>query len=105
MSSGDTEALSAGRFEGRAALVTGGAGDIGGAVVARLRAGGARVATLDLEPSSADGVLSLTGDVRDSTDVDRAVGACAAELGSLDILVCAAGVTGDSLSTIDVGDE
>jgi NAD(P)-dependent dehydrogenase (short-subunit alcohol dehydrogenase family) len=63
------------------------------------------VATLDLEPSSADGVLSLTGDVCDSADVDRAVGACEAELGSLDILVCAAGVTGDSLSTIDVGDE
>ncbi len=92
-------------FEGRTALVTGGAGDIGGAVVARLQAGGARVATLDLHPATADGVLSLTGDVRRSADVDPAVADVESELGPLDILVCAAGVTGDSLPTVDVGDE
>jgi NAD(P)-dependent dehydrogenase (short-subunit alcohol dehydrogenase family) len=94
-----------GRFEGRTALVTGGAGDIGRAVVARLQAGGAQVATLDLQPSTVEGVLSLTGDVSESADVDRAVGAVESELGSLGILVCAAGVTGDSLSTVDVGDD
>ncbi len=87
------------------ALVTGGAGDIGGAVVRRLQAGGARVATLDLQPSVADGVLSLTGDVRRSADVDGAIGACEAQLGGLEVLVCAAGVTGDSLATVDVSDE
>lgn len=92
-------------FHGRCALVTGGAGDIGGAAAARLQAGGARVATLDLHPSSADGVLSLTGDVRESADIDAAVSACESELGGLHILVCAAGVTGDSLATVDVGDE
>jgi NAD(P)-dependent dehydrogenase (short-subunit alcohol dehydrogenase family) len=92
-------------FAGRSALVTGGAGDIGGAVVARLQAGGAQVATLDLQPSSADGVLSLTGDVRASADVDRAVAGAESELGPLSILVCAAGVAGDSLATVDVGDE
>jgi NAD(P)-dependent dehydrogenase (short-subunit alcohol dehydrogenase family) len=97
--------VTTGRFEGRAALVTGGAGDIGGAVVARLQAGGARVATLDLQPSHAEGVLSLTGDVRESADVDRAVGAVESELGLLGILVCAAGVTGDSLATVDVSDD
>jgi 3-oxoacyl-[acyl-carrier protein] reductase len=94
-----------GRFEGRTALVTGGAGDIGRAVVARLQAGGAQVATLDLQPSGAAGVLSLTGDVRESAEVERAVGAVESELGSLGILVCAAGVTGDSLATVDVGDD
>jgi len=93
------------RFEGRTALVTGGAGDIGSAVVRRLQAGGARVATLDLHPSSLADVLSLTGDVRQSADVDQAVSRTESELGSLDILVCAAGVTGDSLSTVDVSDE
>jgi NAD(P)-dependent dehydrogenase (short-subunit alcohol dehydrogenase family) len=92
-------------FAGRSALVTGGAGDIGGAVVARLQAGGAQVATLDLQPSSGDGVLSLTGDVRASADVDRAVAGAESELGPLSILVCAAGVAGDSLATVDVGDE
>ncbi len=97
--------MSSGRFTGRAALVTGGAGDIGGAVVARLQAGGARVATLDLQPSRARDVLSLTGDVRESVDVDRAVADAESELGPLSILVCAAGVTGESLATVDVPDE
>jgi NAD(P)-dependent dehydrogenase (short-subunit alcohol dehydrogenase family) len=97
--------VSTSRFEGRTVLVTGGAGDIGGAVVARLQAGGARVATLDLQPSVAEGVLSLTGDVRESADVDRAVADAESRLGPLNILVCAAGVTGDSLATVDVGDD
>jgi 2-dehydro-3-deoxy-L-rhamnonate dehydrogenase (NAD+) len=97
--------VSTSRFEGRTVLVTGGAGDIGGAVVARLQAGGARVATLDLQPSVAEGVLSLTGDVRESADVDRAVADAESRLGPLSILVCAAGVTGDSLATVDVGDD
>jgi NAD(P)-dependent dehydrogenase (short-subunit alcohol dehydrogenase family) len=92
-------------FEGRSALITGGAGDIGGAVVTRLQAGGARVATLDLHPSPVDGVLSLTGDVSASADVDAAVARTEAELGPLDVMVCAAGVTGDSLATVDVPDD
>ncbi len=97
--------MSTGRFEGRTALVTGGAGDIGGAVVARLQAGGARVATLDLRPSEIDGALSLTGDVREPASVEAAVADAESQLGPLDILVCAAGVTGDSLPTVDVPDD
>ncbi len=92
-------------FAGRTALVTGGAGDIGRAVVARLQAGGARVATFDLRAASAEGVLSLTGDVRESADIDRAVADAGSQLGPVDILVCAAGITGDSLPTIDVPDD
>jgi 2-dehydro-3-deoxy-L-rhamnonate dehydrogenase (NAD+) len=92
-------------FAGRSALITGGAGDIGGAVVRRLRARGARVATLDLHPSPVDGVLSLTGDVSASADVDAAVARTEAELGPLGVMVCAAGVTGDSLATVDVSDD
>lgn len=91
-------------FEGRTALVTGGAGDIGAAVVRRLQAGGAAVATLDLRAASLDGVLSITGDVTSSTDVDAAVARTEAELGPLAILVCCAGVTGDSLRTAEVSD-
>jgi 2-dehydro-3-deoxy-L-rhamnonate dehydrogenase (NAD+) len=93
------------RFDGRTALVTGGAGDIGGAVVGRLQAGGAKVATLDLHASAMDGVLSLTGDVRQSADVDRALAEAESELGPVDVLVCAAGVTGDSLPTVEVPDD
>ncbi len=92
-------------FSQRIALVTGGAGDIGGAIAQRLAASGASVATLDLRAAAVDGVLALTGDVTDSQEVDRAVERVESELGGLDVLVCAAGVTGDSLHTGDVSDE
>jgi NAD(P)-dependent dehydrogenase (short-subunit alcohol dehydrogenase family) len=101
----DATHVTTGRFAERVALVTGGAGDIGGAVAQRLRAGGARVATLDLEPAAAEEVLSLTGDVRASADVDAAVARTESELGPLNILVCAAGVAGESLPTVEVSDE
>ena len=91
-------------FTGRVALVTGGASGIGAATVERLRDAGAAVAVFDLEP--ADGqLLSLQGDVRRSADVDAAVDRVVAELGGLDVLVNAAGVSGQSLRTTDVSDE
>jgi 3-oxoacyl-[acyl-carrier protein] reductase len=89
-------------FERRTAMITGGAGDIGGAVAQRLRSGGARVATFDLRPAELDGVLALTGDVSTPDGVDAAVSQVEEELGPLDIMVCAAGVSGDSLRTVDV---
>ncbi|MBV9807575.1 MAG: SDR family oxidoreductase [Solirubrobacterales bacterium] len=91
-------------FTGRTALITGGAGDIGGAVARRIVAGGGRVATLDLRPAELDGALAITGDVSLSEDVERAVERLEAELGPLDIAVCAAGVSGDSLRTTAVSD-
>src|SRR5258707_11007331 len=78
-------------FEGRVALVTGGASGIGAATVERLQAGGAEVHVFDL----ADG-----DDVRDSAQLNAAV----AKLPRLDVLVCAAGVGGDSLHTEEVTD-
>jgi 3-oxoacyl-[acyl-carrier protein] reductase len=92
-------------FGGRAALITGGAGDIGSAVARRLLHEGARVATLDLRAAELDGALALSGDVSCSDDVDAAVARVESELGALDIVVCAAGVSGDSLRTADVPDE
>jgi 2-dehydro-3-deoxy-L-rhamnonate dehydrogenase (NAD+) len=91
-----------GDFEGRTALITGGAGDIGGAVAKRLQAGGAKVATFDLRAAELDDVLALTGDVSSADDIDAAVARVERELGQLDIAVCAAGVSGESLRTTDV---
>jgi 3-oxoacyl-[acyl-carrier protein] reductase len=91
-------------FSGSTALVTGGAGDIGIAVVRRLHAAGASVATFDVRSAELDGVLAITGDVTRSDEIDGAVARVTAELGPLDIAVCAAGISGASLSTIDVDD-
>ena len=87
------------------ALVTGGASGIGEAVVQRLVSEGAAVASFDLQPAASDGVLSLGGDVTKSVEVDTAVKRAEAELGPLDVLVCSAGVPGDSLPSLEISDE
>ncbi len=89
-------------YSGRTALITGGAGDIGAAVARRLLAGGAQVATLDAREAELDDVLAITGDVSRSEIVDAAVARTEEELGQLDIVVCAAGVSGLSLPTREV---
>jgi 3-oxoacyl-[acyl-carrier protein] reductase len=92
-------------FGGRAALVTGGASGIGAATVELLRGCGARVAVLDLDPKGlAEDVLAIDGDVTQSADADHAVARVEAEFGRLDVLVCSAGVGGESLRTVDVDD-
>lgn len=93
------------RFSGRVALVTGAASGIGEAVATRLLAEGARVASFDLHAVAPAGILALAGDVSRSADVDAAVARAARELGPIDILVCSAGVPGNSLRTVDVTDE
>ena len=76
-------------FAGMVAIVTGGASGIGAAAVERLSAGGADVHIFDLANGD---------DVRDAGQLDAAV----ARLPRLDILVCCAGVSGDSLHTAEV---
>ena len=93
------------RFSGRVALVTGGASGIGEAVARRLVTEGAAVATLDLQAQPADGILSLTGDVARSADVEAAVAQAELQLGPIDVLVCSAGVPGDSLPSMEISDE
>ncbi len=92
------------RFFGRVAFVTGASSGIGAATATRLLAEGAKVATFDLTPSGLEGALALTGDVSVSADVDAAVAATTGELGPIDVLVCSAGVSGNSLRTQDVSD-
>lgn len=87
-------------------MVTGGASGIGAAVVERLLASGARVAALDLKPENApDGALAISADVTQSSQLNDAVATAERELGGLDVLVCSAGIGGDSLRTVDVSDD
>jgi 3-oxoacyl-[acyl-carrier protein] reductase len=90
-------------FNGRVALVTGGASGIGAATAARLQTGGAQVAVFDRAP--VDGYLSLTGDIASSADVNAAVARVEQELGRIDVLVNSAGVPGESIRTTEVSDE
>ena len=93
-------------FAGRVALVTGGASGIGAAAVDLLRASGANVAVFDVDSDSLpDDVLSLQGDVTRSEDADAAVERVTAELGGLDVLVCSAGVGGESVRATEMPDE
>jgi 3-oxoacyl-[acyl-carrier protein] reductase len=92
-----------GEFDGRVALVTGGASGIGAAAVALLGERGARVASFDLSPGG--GALSVEGDATDPRSAAGAVARVERELGALDVLVCCAGTAGESLRTVDVTDE
>lgn len=88
--------LATGRLTNRVALVTGGNQGIGRAVVARLASEGASVVSMQRSPFDAGGfeaemgagsIRSVRGDVRDSTDIGRAVAEAVESFGSLDIVV------------------
>ena len=84
---------------GRAALVTGGASGIGGAVVRRLAAAGARVGVADLDEGGARAVadevggLALPVDVADPDAMAGAVAAAEDAFGRLDVVLLNAGVS------------
>jgi 3-oxoacyl-[acyl-carrier protein] reductase len=92
----------AGRFEGRVAVITGGAAGIGRGIAQRMAAEGARLSLWDmdaraLETSGAPHTAVL--DVTDAEAVQRAADATVAALGGIDILVASAGITGPNHPT------
>jgi len=86
------------RFEGKTALITGGARGIGAATAARLASEGATVVVADLgEAEALPGGLAVRCDVTSREEVEAAVDAAVAHGGSLDILVTCAGIIRDNL--------
>lgn len=89
-------------FDGRTALVTGGAGGIGLAIARQLAEGGARVVLMDLERQALDVAaaslaeprhhLALAVDVTRPEGVEQAVATVLEATGRIDILVNSAGV-------------
>ncbi|HVS31372.1 MAG TPA: SDR family NAD(P)-dependent oxidoreductase [Thermoanaerobaculia bacterium] len=77
---------------GRVAIVTGGDGAIGGAIIERLRSGGTNALSLDTK----DGA-GIHCDVTDDTSVSQAVGRIESESGRLDVAVHAAGISRDAV--------
>jgi rhamnose utilization protein RhaD (predicted bifunctional aldolase and dehydrogenase)/NAD(P)-dependent dehydrogenase (short-subunit alcohol dehydrogenase family) len=84
-------------LQGQVAVITGGAGTIGAAAAAALRAQGAEVALLDRDQAGVKAVAGKCGglavgcDVTDKRSVERAFRAVVARFGGVDILVSNAG--------------
>jgi glucose 1-dehydrogenase len=74
------------RFEDRLVVITGGAGQIGGACVEWFAREGARVAALDREQPPA-GDLRIAADLADPARLDAALARVESELGPPDVLV------------------
>ncbi|CAM2977456.1 2-hydroxycyclohexanecarboxyl-CoA dehydrogenase [Cupriavidus taiwanensis] len=89
-------------LEGKAVIVTGGGGGIGGATCLRFARAGAAVGVLDLNPEAGERVaaqirdaggraLAVRCDITDRSSVDAAVAAVEQGLGPVDVLVNNAG--------------
>ncbi|HVI98410.1 MAG TPA: SDR family NAD(P)-dependent oxidoreductase [Sphingomonas sp.] len=97
-----------GRFEGRTAILTGGASGLALAAARRIVAEGGRVALWDVNRdslaalSAEDGVAHTAAlDVSDNAAVEVAARETIAALGHVDILVNAAGITGATAPVTD----
>jgi len=95
------------RFDGRVAVVTGGARGIGFATAHRLAAEGASVAIVDLSETDAVTAagrlpgdrphLGVGGDVGESDAAQRAIAQTVEKFGRIDVLMNNAGITRDNL--------
>ncbi len=101
-----------GQFEGKVAIVTGGASGIGAACSTTLARGGARIVVADLNEEEGNRVVSdikanggdaifTRTDVARTEDVEAMVDAAIQSFGRLDIAVNNAGIGGESNPTAD----
>ena len=93
--------ICAGRFDGRTAVVTGGASGLGRETARRIVAEGGKVVLWDIDPEWLEEARVDVGaahviafDVRDIAAVEAAAKESSAALGRIDILVNSAGITG-----------
>ena len=94
-------------LKGRTAIVTGGAGGIGGAIAERLLRSGAKVAVWDLRPAEGGGadLISIQADVTSKPSIEAAMRRTVEQHGPADILVAAAGATGPTMPVADYPEE
>lgn len=95
---------------GKVVLITGGTGGIGSATARELLSRGARVAVVDLDPTTPDitrkmsptAAIGLVADVTDRDALDRAVAAVVERFGRLDVAIANAGILspGSTLRTM-----
>jgi 3-oxoacyl-[acyl-carrier protein] reductase len=94
-------------FNGRSAVITGGAVGIGFAIAQRLVASGGRVSLWDRDAEALAKAQAALGagthihavDVADLASVDAAAKSAASALERIDALVCSAGITGPNVAT------
>jgi NAD(P)-dependent dehydrogenase (short-subunit alcohol dehydrogenase family) len=104
-----------GKLEGQVAFVTGAASGIGRATARLLAVEGAAVAAVDRDESGVSGLVveltelgvpcrALPADLADIGALPDLVGVALEAFGRIDILVNAAGVTGDGTGLLDMGE-
>ena len=96
-------------FNGRTAVITGGAAGIGLAIAQRLVASGGRVSLWDRDAAALEQARTALGtgtdvravDIADAVAVEAATQATIIALDRIDALVCSAGITGPNTTTWD----
>lgn len=97
------------RYEGRHAVITGGASGIGYRTAERIVSEGGTVSLWDMDAARIEEARAKLGatasgialDVSDPVHVEKAAQDTAADFGKIDILICSAGITGPNAKVAD----